>query len=65
MITEEMGILEIVRRYPQSVPVFQSYDMGCLGCSAARFENVAGGAAAHGIDIDKLVQDLNDAIKCH
>lgn len=63
MITKEMGIVEIVRKYPQTVQVFQSHGMGCLGCSAARFENVEQGAAAHGIDIDKLIQDLNDAIK--
>lgn len=63
MITKEMGIVEIVRKYPQAVPVFQSHGMGCLGCSAARFENVEQGAAAHGIDIDKLIQDLNDAVK--
>lgn len=62
MITKDMGIRDIVMKYPQTVVVFQSHGMGCLGCSAARFENLAQGAAAHGIDIDKLVQDLNDAI---
>lgn len=62
MITKEMGIRDIVMKYPQTVAVFQAHGMGCLGCSAARFENLAQGAAAHGIDIDKLVQDLNDAI---
>ena len=46
MITKEMGIVEIVRKYPQTVPVFQSHGMGCLGCSAARFENVEQGATA-------------------
>lgn len=63
MITKEMGIVEIVTKYPQTVPVFQAHGMGCLGCAAANFENVEQGANAHGIDIDKLIQDLNDAAK--
>jgi len=29
---------------------------------AARFENIEQGALAHGIDVDKLMVDLNKAI---
>lgn len=63
MITREMSIGEAVQKYPQTVPVFQSHGMGCLGCAVARFENIAEGAAAHGIDVEKLLKDLNEAIK--
>ncbi|MDF2672652.1 MAG: hypothetical protein K0R09_917 [Clostridiales bacterium] len=30
---------------------------------AARFENLEQGALAHGLDVDALIKDLNDAIK--
>jgi hybrid cluster-associated redox disulfide protein len=63
MINKEMTIGEVVSKYPQTIPVFQSHGMGCLGCSVAKFEIIVQGAAAHGIDIDKLIQDLNDAVK--
>jgi len=63
MITKEMSIGEVVTKYPQTIPVFQAHGMGCLGCAVAKFENVEQGASAHGIDVDKLMQDLNDAIK--
>lgn len=59
VITKENSIIEVVQQYPQTVEVFRNYGMGCLGCSAARFENIGQGAAAHGIDIDALVADLN------
>lgn len=62
MITKEMSISEIVQKYPETVPVFGKHGMGCIGCAAARFENLAQGAGAHGIDIDALVKDLNDCI---
>ncbi len=61
-INEKMSILEVVQKYPQTVDVFRNYGMGCLGCSAARFENIEQGANAHGIDINALVADLNKVV---
>jgi len=45
------------------VEVFLKYDFHCLGCAAASFENLEEGAKAHGIDVDKIVKELNNAIK--
>ena len=62
-ITEKMGILEVVQQYPQTVDVFRNYGMVCLGCSAARFENIEQGAGAHGIDVDRLIASLNAVVE--
>ena len=62
-LTKEMGIMEVVSQYPETVEVFVNAGMGCLGCAAAHFENIEQGAGAHGIDIDKLIEDLNAAIE--
>lgn len=62
-ITKEMSIVDVVSKHPQTAAVFSAHGMGCLGCAAARFENIEAGAKAHGIDIDALIRDLNDAIK--
>ena len=61
-ITKEMGIIEVVQQYPQTLEVFQRYGLGCIGCAAARFENLEAGAKVHGIDVDDFVADLNAAI---
>lgn len=61
-ITKEMSIGEIVQTYPQTVRVFLSHGLMCIGCAAARFESLEQGAMAHGIDVDVLVKDLNAAI---
>lgn len=63
IINEKMSLLELVQRYPQTVEVFHNYGMGCLGCSAARFENIEQGAAAHCIDLQALTADFNKAIE--
>jgi len=62
-VTKDMGILDIVQQYPQSVEIFQKYGMGCLGCAAARFENLEAGARVHGFDPDQMVDDINALIE--
>lgn len=61
-ITKDMGIMDIVTKWPETQEVFKKYGMGCFGCAAARFENVEQGATAHGIDVDALIADLNAAV---
>ena len=61
-ITKDMGILTSVEQYPEIVKVYEQYGMHCFGCMAARFENIAEGAGAHGIDVDALMKDLNAAV---
>ena len=61
-ITKDMGILDVVQQYPETVEVFGQLGFGCLGCAAARFENLEAGARVHGVDPDELVARLNAAI---
>ena len=62
-ISKEMNILEIVQNCPESVAVFQKYGLGCLGCAAARYENLEAGAKVHGYDPDEMVADINALIE--
>ena len=61
-VTKEMGILEIAQNHPEAIEVFQKYGMGCLGCAAARFENLEAGAKVHGFDADEMVAEINELI---
>lgn len=61
MITQDMTFQEVVRKFPQTIQVFAKYGLGCVGCHAAQFENIAQGASVHGIDLDQLLMDLNKA----
>ncbi len=62
MITKDMIIRDIVEKYPQTLPVFGQFQMGCLGCSGALFETLEQGAVGHGIDVDVMVKALNQMI---
>jgi len=61
-ITKKMKINDVVQKYPQTVRVFLAHGLMCIGCAAARFEDIEQGALAHGIEVDKLIEDLNQAV---
>ncbi len=63
MITKEMSITEVVQKYPESIDIFMQHGMGCVGCAAARFENIEQGAMAHGVDVDELIKALNKTLE--
>lgn len=61
-ITGDSVIADIIRVYPQTIPVFRSFGMGCLGCPSAAGEEVTKAAGIHGINVDELVTALNKVI---
>ncbi len=62
-ITKDQGIMDIVTSHPETLEVFAQYGMGCIGCAAARFENLEAGAKVHGIDVDEMVSAMNAIIE--
>lgn len=61
-ITEASVISDIIRVYPQTVPILRSHGMGCLGCPSSTGEAIAQAADIHGIQLADLLIDLNKAI---
>lgn len=62
-VTKDMGIIEIVQNHPESLEIFSKYGLGCIGCAAARFENLEAGAKVHGVDPDQMVAEINELIE--
>jgi hybrid cluster-associated redox disulfide protein len=62
-ITKDMLLGDVVKKHPEAVEVFFNSGMGCAMCHMASHETIGDGAKAHGVDVKKLVQDLNKAIK--
>ena len=62
-ITKEMTIMEVVNQFPQTIKVFYSHGLFCIGCSVAYRETLEQGAMAHGLDVSQLMENLNEAVK--
>ncbi|UCB53313.1 MAG: DUF1858 domain-containing protein [Candidatus Zixiibacteriota bacterium] len=61
-ITKEMTFGEVLKKYPHTVKTFFQYGMHCFGCHLAVDETIEQGAMAHGVEVDKLIDDLNKAV---
>lgn len=58
-VTKDTVIAEIMQNAPQTMPLFQSIGMHCMGCAMASGENVEQACEAHGVDADAFVEKLN------
>ena len=59
MVDKSMTIYEVLQLKPGCENIFFSFGMHCLGCPISRGESVEEAAAAHGIDVDALIDALN------
>jgi hybrid cluster-associated redox disulfide protein len=58
-----MTIEEVIRRHPETIPVFRKFGLDCMECQIAAFEAVEHGAGVHRVDVEKLMDELNKAVK--
>ena len=61
-ITKEMTFGEVLKKYPETVKTFLQFGMHCFGCHLAGEETIEQGALAHGVEVDKVIEDLNKAV---
>ena len=58
-IDKTTTIGEVLRMSRETAPIFMAFGMHCLGCPHAVAESLQDACAAHGADVDALVEKLN------
>lgn len=61
-IQPEMVISELLRRWPQTIPVFHKHRMACVGCSMSDFETVSSAAEIYQLSLGSFIEELQQAI---
>ena len=59
-ITKDMTFVELMAKDKDAANKLADKGLFCGGCPMAQFETIENGAQAHGLDADKLVEELND-----
>ena len=59
-ITKDMTFAELIKENPKAAKKLAEKGLFCGGCPMAQFETIENGARAHGIDVNKLMEELND-----
>lgn len=61
-VTKSSSINDVLRDYPETVKVFEKYNMGCTGCMGATTESIENGAMMHDIDSSVILKEINKLI---
>ncbi len=62
-LTKEMVIAQILRDYPETRAVLESYGLSCPDCLGALVGSLQDGARMHGVNLEGLLADLNEAVE--
>ena len=62
-ITKEMKITGIIEKYPQTISLLLTEGLHCIGCPMAPDETLEEATKVHGLDLEKLLEELNEIIK--
>ena len=58
-VTKDLSIGEVLALDRGTASIFMAFGMHCLGCPHATAESLRDACAAHGADVDALVEKLN------
>lgn len=58
-ITKDILITDLFAEHAIARVVFMQHGMMCAGCAQRKTETIEMGAKMHGVDLDKLLSDLN------
>ncbi|HEY9087700.1 MAG TPA: DUF1858 domain-containing protein [Anaerolineaceae bacterium] len=62
LIERTTSISDLLRDYPQAIPVFLKHHMACVGCSMSAFETIESAACIYGIAPETLLDEVRSAV---
>ena len=58
-INKDMLIGDVIKKHPMLVETMRDHGMNCVGCHIASWETIEQAAEGHGINVNRLVDELN------
>lgn len=59
-ITKDTLIIDLLKYNENAADILFAHGMHCLGCAVAHQETIEQATNAHGEDLDKLLEELNN-----
>lgn len=57
-VTKDMTFAQVMRMHPDVVKVLSHFNLGCIGCMGAQAETLEQGCAAHGLNVNEVVDAI-------
>ncbi|MDR1263617.1 MAG: DUF1858 domain-containing protein [Oscillospiraceae bacterium] len=61
-ISSDMTINEVIKLDRKLSKILLEFGMHCIGCPCAMAETLSEAGAAHGVDVEEMVKQLNAAV---
>ena len=61
-LSVDSNIMEVIQVYPVAAEIFMKNGLPCVGCAAARYEKISDVVQEFGIDGNKLIDEIKEAI---
>ena len=62
-VNKEMLISELLQIDRGLAPILMSHGMNCVGCPSAQHESLEQAATVHGMDVNKIVEEMNEFLQ--
>jgi len=62
IVTADTTIHDVIEADRSTAAILLAHGMHCIGCPHAMAESLADAGAAHGIDVDDMVRQLNNQL---
>lgn len=63
--TPYMVVADVLRTWPQTIPVFLRHKTACVGCAMSPFETLADVSRNYQIPLQRLLEELSETLKEH
>ncbi len=63
LIKKDSKINEIIQSYPHTINLFRELNMSCSSCFAVQFDTLENGALMHGMEVNKLISQVQKHIQ--
>ncbi len=62
LINIHITVSELLRRWPQAMPVFFKHHTQCVGCAMADFDTLEDVAANYHLSVDELLREIKNSL---
>ena len=62
-IAKNISFSELLEKHPEAIDVLMDNGMHCIGCPMSQMESLEQGCLAHGLDVDKIIKEINEKLK--
>ncbi|MEI7942746.1 MAG: DUF1858 domain-containing protein [Candidatus Riflemargulisbacteria bacterium] len=59
-LSKKANIIDVINDYPTAMDVLKNHGVHCVGCMMAHSESLEEGLAAHGLNVDEIIKEIEE-----